>query len=126
MKYFVAILALLAVFLALPAQGQTAHAVGLSWATGTGGGSPSGFNVYRTTTSGGCSTVTATGCTKVGSTSASTTTFTDTTVQGGTTYFWVVTAFNSTGESTPSNQVTATIPPDVPTAPSNLTITSVK
>lgn len=125
MKYFVATLALLAMFLALPVQAQAAHAVGLSWGVPTSGGAPTGYNVYRTSTSGGCSTVTASGCSKIGTTAVPTTTFTDTTVAGGQTYFWVVTAFNATGESGPSNQVTASVPPDAPTAPGTLNVTSV-
>lgn len=125
MKLFIATLAFLAMFIALPASAQT-HAVGLSWSAPTSGGAPTGYHVYRTATSGGCSSVTAAGCTNVGSTSATTTTFSDTTVQGAQTYFWVVTAFNTAGESGPSNQVTATIPPDPSGAPSGLTVTGVK
>lgn len=125
MKYFV--LTLLVVALALtPASAAAQHAVGLSWAAGTSGGAPANFNVYRANATGGCATVTAATCTKLGSVAVPTTTYSDTTVAGGQTYFYVVTAQNATGESGPSNEVSAVIPPDAPTAPTGLTVTSVK
>ncbi len=63
-----------------------------------------GYDVYRGTVSGGPYT-------KINSSVDATTTFTDTTVQAGQTYYWVVTAVNSSNvQSTDSNQVSATIP----------------
>lgn len=103
------------------------HCANLSWTAPTSGGAPTGYNVYRTTTSGGCSTVTSTGCTKSGSTTASVLTFTDSPLAASTTYFWVATAFNTSGESAPSTQATGTTNPDpAPVAPTNLTVTSIQ
>jgi hypothetical protein len=80
-----------------------AHSVQLSW---TGSTSPSvvGHNVYRGTTSGGPYT-------KVNSSLVASTNYTDSTVQNGVTYFYVVTAVNSSNaESGFSNVATAPVP----------------
>lgn len=125
MKYFV--LTLIIAMTALVANAQAAHSVALSWTAPTVDSThdaATGYNVYRTQTTGGCTVVTTTGCSKVGP--ATTTTFTDTTVAASTTYFYVVTATNSAGESGPSNQVQANVPANTPNAPSALTVTSVK
>jgi fibronectin type 3 domain-containing protein len=72
-------------------------------------GSPSagvaGYYVYRSTTSG-------TGYAKLNAASvAPTTTYTDSSVQSGVTYYYVVTAVDGSGsESVFSNQATAVIP----------------
>jgi hypothetical protein len=81
----------------------TPNSVTLSWTASTS--AVSGYNVYRGTTSNGpystqlnSSLVTAVG-------------FTDSTVAAGTTYYYVVTAVNSSNvESVDSNQATAIIP----------------
>jgi hypothetical protein len=74
------------------------HSVALTWAASTG------YNVYRGTVSGGPYT-------EINSALDSTTSDTDSTVQGGQTYYYVVTAVDSAGaESAYSNQVTAVIP----------------
>lgn len=79
------------------------HSVALAWDASTTSGVV-GYNVYRGT---GIGTYV-----KISSTSGSTS-FTDSTVQSGQniTYYYVVTAVDSTGaESSDSNQVTATVP----------------
>ena len=82
------------------------HSVSLVWAAST---SPSiaGYYVYRSTTAG-------TGYGKLNSSSTvspSSTQYTDSTVQSGQTYYYVVTAVNSSNvESADSNQTVATIP----------------
>jgi fibronectin type 3 domain-containing protein len=64
----------------------------------------SGYNVYRTTISG-------TQYTLVNSSLVSALAYTDTTVQSGTTYYYVTTAVDASGnESVYSNQVSAPIP----------------
>jgi hypothetical protein len=78
------------------------HSVTLSWTASTS--TVSGYNVYRSTVSGGPYT-------KVNSTLIATTSYTDSTVQSGLTYFYVVTSVDSSNvESAFSTQVTATIP----------------
>jgi hypothetical protein len=79
------------------------HSVTLSWNPSV---SPvSGYNVYRGTTSDGPYS------TKLNSSLITTTQFTDTTVVSGQTYYYVVTAVNSSNvQSTDSNQTEAVIP----------------
>ena len=82
---------------------DTASAVGLSWNASTDStGTLAGYTVYRNGTS-------------IGTTNASTTTFTDSTVQPSTTYTYTVDAFDTAGnhsaQSSPGLQVTT------PTAP---------
>jgi hypothetical protein len=78
------------------------HSATLTWNASTS--TVIGYNVYRGTSSVGPYT-------KINSSVDATTTFTDTTVQAGQTYYWVVTAVNSSNvESTYSNEVLGTIP----------------
>jgi hypothetical protein len=81
---------------------QPVHLATLTWTESTS--TVIGYNVYRATVSGGPYT-------KINSSLDATTNFTDTTVQAGQTYYWVVTAVNSSNvESSYSNEVAATIP----------------
>jgi Abnormal spindle-like microcephaly-assoc'd, ASPM-SPD-2-Hydin/Protein of unknown function (DUF1573) len=78
------------------------HSVALAWVASTS--TVSGYNVYRSTTSGS-------GYAKINSALVTGLTYSDTTVQSGTTYYYVVNAVDSSGnESADSNQVTAVIP----------------
>ncbi len=83
--------------------------VTLSWSASTGASS---YNVKRSTTSGGPYTTIA---------SPTTTGYTDSGVSNGTTYYYVVTAVNGSGESGNSSQVGATPQAGVPAAPTNVT-----
>ena len=86
--------------------------VALTWnAPADGGSAITGYRVYRSTSSG-----TETLFASVG---ASTTSFTDSTVGNGVTYYYQVTALNSVGESARSNETSArpTAPATVPSAP---------
>jgi hypothetical protein len=81
------------------------HSVALSW---TASGSPNiaSYNVYRSTTSGSFSPP------AIASVSAPTTAYTDNSVTDGLTYYYAITAVNSSNqESTYSTQASATIPP---------------
>ncbi len=78
--------------------------VSLSW-TASSGFSVTGYNVYRSTTSGS-------GYVQVNPSSVTGTTYTDPSLTDGTTYYYVVTAISSQGESSYSNEASAT-----PTAP---------
>jgi len=82
---------------------DTASAVGLSWNASTDStGTLAGYTVYRNGTS-------------IGTTNASTTTFTDSTVQPSTTYSYTVDAFDTAGnhsaQSSPPLQVTTPAAP---------------
>jgi hypothetical protein len=73
----------------------------LSW-TASGSGSPAAYTIYRGTNSDGEAT------TPVATTNGTTTTFTDTGLRNGTTYYYNVAASNSTGVSPDSNEVSVT------------------
>ena len=81
----------------------TSYSVALAWDASTS--TVVGYYVYRSTTSG-------TGYAKLNASSSATgLTYTDTTVQDGTTYYYVTTAVDSSGtESSYSNQAQAIIP----------------
>jgi hypothetical protein len=80
------------------------HTVALSWTASTSSNITS-YNVYRGTTSGGPYT-------QLGSVPEPTTTYSDTSVTDGQTYYYVTTTVNSNSqESAYSNQATAVIPP---------------
>jgi hypothetical protein len=81
-----------------------AHLVNLSWTASTTS-TVVGYNVYRGTISGGPYAV------KLNSAVVPGTAYTDTAVQAGQTYFYVVTAVDSSGaESVYSNQASALVP----------------
>jgi Abnormal spindle-like microcephaly-assoc'd, ASPM-SPD-2-Hydin/Transmembrane protein 131-like N-terminal len=81
---------------------STSHSANLAWSDSST--ALAGFNIYRGTTTGGPYT-------KVNSALIPTSTYTDTSVQSGTTYYYVTTAVDSTGlESTYSNEGVALIP----------------
>jgi hypothetical protein len=85
----------------------------LSWAASTGATS---YDVYRATSSGQeGNTPIATGVTA--------STFTDSNVVGGTTYYYQVTAVDAAGQSTTSSEADATLL-QIPTAPSGLAVTA--
>jgi hypothetical protein len=78
------------------------HSVALTWSASTS--TVSGYNVYRSTVSGGPYT-------KINPSLVAVLNYTDLTVQSGTTYFYVTTAVDSSSnESTYSNEVSAAIP----------------
>jgi fibronectin type 3 domain-containing protein len=77
--------------------------VSLNWDASITSG-VSGYNVYRATTSGGYST------TPLNPSPVTTVSFTDSTVNSGTEYFYVVTAVDAGQASADSNEVSVTIP----------------
>jgi len=78
------------------------HSATLSWNASTS--TVSGYNVYRSTVSGSAYT-------KINSSLIAGLSYSDSTVQGGTTYFYVTTSIDSSGnESNYSNEVQALIP----------------
>jgi hypothetical protein len=82
--------------------GVVQHSVALTWNASTS--TVSGYNVYRSTVSGSSYI-------KMNTSLVAGISYTDSTVQNGTTYFYVTTAVDSTGtESVNSNEVTAPIP----------------
>ena len=83
-------------------QAAVSHSVTLTWTASTS--TVSGYNVYRSAVSGGPYT-------KLTSAPIAATTYMDTTVQSGQTYFYVVTSVDSSAlESVNSAEVSATIP----------------
>ena len=87
----------------LSGAGVNAHYVDLSWTASTSTG-VTGYNVYRGTTSGGPYT-------QLNSSLVAGTTYTDSTVDVGQTYYYVATTVNSSGaQSGYSNQASATVP----------------
>jgi len=81
---------------------QQAHSVALSWIASTS--TVAGYNVYRSTASGSQYA-------KVNSSLVGGLAYTDTTVLGGTLYYYVTTAVDASGnESAQSNEVSANIP----------------
>ncbi len=91
-----------------------AHSVTLSWTAPTSG-TPTSYNIKRSTVKGGETT----------EATSATTSYVDTvSLVEGTTYYYVVTAANSAGESGPSNEVAALVPFSVPSAPTNLVATA--
>src|SRR6266850_3330051 len=97
----------------LTATGGNAQ-VSLSWAASSGA---TLYYVKRATTSGGPYTQIS---------SPAVTTYTDTGLTNGTRFFYVVSAYNSAGQSANSAEVNATptAPPTPPTAPTNLQATA--
>jgi hypothetical protein len=81
---------------------SVAHSVSLAWTADSS--PPFSYNAYRSTISGGPYT-------KLNSSSLSSALYTDSTVQGGHTYFYVVTAVSSAGQESPfSTEVSAIVP----------------
>jgi chitodextrinase len=92
--------------------------VTLSW-TGSSSGSPTSYSVYRGTKSDGEAT------TPIATTNGTTTTFTDTGLKNGMTYFYNVAANNAVGVSPDTNEISV-VPGGTgvgPTAPTGLTAT---
>jgi hypothetical protein len=84
------------------AASNAPHTAMLTWKASTS--KVNGYNVYRSTTSGS-------GFTKINSSLVTTTSFEDSTVQNGKTYFYVTTSVDSAGDqSSDSNQVSIAIP----------------
>ena len=96
---------------ALAATGGNAS-VTLSWSApaSNGGAAIAGYDIYRGTTAGGES------ATPVAS-NVTATSYTDTGLTNGTTYYYTVAAVNSAGLSPPSGEASATPRPTVPSAP---------
>jgi fibronectin type 3 domain-containing protein len=89
--------------------------VGISWsAPASNGGSPiTGYDVYRGTNPGSESATPL-------ATNVAATSYTDTSAQNGTTYYYTVAAVNAVGVSAQSNEASATPHASVPSAPSGL------
>jgi endoglucanase Acf2 len=87
---------------ALSATVQYAYEIDLSWTAPAG--IVTGYNVYRGSSAGGESSTPLNGTPLTG------TSFQDTTVTPGSSYYYVVKAVNTSGSSSPSNEATATTP----------------
>ena len=98
----------------LTATAVSSSQINLSWSASSGATS---YNVKRATVSGGPYTTIATGVTA--------TSYSDTGLSASTTYYYVVSAVNSAGESPNSSQASATTSVAIPPAPTGLTATAV-
>jgi len=100
------------------------HQATITWAPNTATSTtdlPTQYNILRGTTSGGES-ATPIGNTLASACSPTTCTYIDSTVAGGQTYFYEITAQNSGGTSAPSPEVSVAIPLFPPGIPSKPTI----
>lgn len=79
----------------------TTHGIKLTWVAPTTGGAPSAYIINRGIASGA-------EVTGYASVVAPIVQFEDTAVTSGTTYYYTVTSFNSTGTAAPSNEASAT------------------
>jgi fibronectin type 3 domain-containing protein len=107
-------------FLAPSAKAQSTHFIQVGWTYAQGTDLAVGFNVYRSLTATGLDT-------KLNSTTIplATLSYQDTTGNGGTLYFYVVTAVDISGiESVNSPQVSATFIASSPNAPAGTTATA--
>jgi fibronectin type 3 domain-containing protein len=114
MKLLACLLLLFAV--SLSAQPHPSVTLNWSWAQGTGDPA-TGFHIQRGTAAGGPYVV-------VGTVPVASGTFLDTTVTVGSTYFYVVTAFNTGGDSVKSNETSCTLPFLPASAPTGLSATT--
>lgn len=81
------------------------HSVSLTWTASTTAG-VTGYNVWRSTTSGGPYT-------QLNTTTVAATSYTDTSVSAGQIYYYVVTAVDGSNQSADSSQAQATVPTDL-------------
>jgi hypothetical protein len=87
---------------AVPTAVPVSHSATIAWNASTS--TVTGYFIYRSTTNGGPYT-------KLNATAQTALTYTDSSVQGGVTYYYVTTAVNSSNvESSYSNQISVTIP----------------
>ena len=93
-----------------------ANQVSLSWTASSGVSGATSYNVKRSTTSGS-------GYVAIGTTTALTVSYTDSTALSGTTYYYVVSGVNASGQGANSTEASAT-PTGVPQAPTGLTVTT--
>ncbi len=100
----------------LSASAVSSSQINLSWTDNSS--TETGFTVARSTVSGGPYT-------DVITTAANATSASNTGLSAGTTYYYVVRAFNGAGSSANSAQASATTLPSAPAAPSGLTATAV-
>jgi fibronectin type 3 domain-containing protein len=85
------------------ASRSVAHSVTLTW-DASPSPTTSGYNIYRSTVSGG-------GYARINSSPVGSLSYVDTTISGGAIYYYVATAVDVNGdESTPSNEMQVIIP----------------
>lgn len=87
-----------------------------TWSQGDGG-TATGFHVQRAETHGGPYTV-------IGTVSVSTLAYTDTTLEPGKNYFFIVTAFDEFGDGPVGNELWVSTPYVAPAAPAGLATTA--
>ena len=114
MRLFALLLTLSAIGLA-----QTPHSNTLSWNWSQGSGdAATGFHVWKSATPGGPYT------TPLATVPVASLTYVDSAVVAGQTNYYVVSAYNTAGDSTKSSEVACTTPFHTPVSPTGLSATS--
>jgi fibronectin type 3 domain-containing protein len=112
-----AILTMAILLLIVPLRSQTGHGITVSWTETNNSDPATGFNVYRGTTTGGESSTAL----NTAPLAATATSYFDSTVTGGTTYFYTIKALDSFGVlSAPSNEASATAVATSPNPPAGV------
>jgi len=97
----------------IAASALSSNSIQISWSASGSGGTPSKYNIYRSTSS-------SSGYSLISSVNVPATSYTNTGLTTGTTYYYLVSSENPVGESDRSSYVSATPTAPVPNAPTGV------